>query len=241
MTEEGAGIQLDQISRHAIAILINIQGETEYGLELGGAEHRNAGANSAAHIEVVNTGNAMLLPDTGEFVLEDDTGFEMLRRDVGMKVIYAGHDTHFALNLGERLEPGDYYVSLTLTDERRGVSASAERLHLHVEEPPEPEAVDEDSGVTGLIQPPRMPGDDGSGSWWTLLGIVAVFSALAALIGVLVGKRRRAEAATVAATTQSAPEQPATQPSTAPAQSTSASTRSGGLKPLVPKDTDNRI
>ena len=238
---EGSGIQLDQVTRQAVAILINIDGEREYGMELGEAEHRVGGQNSTARIEVANTGNTMIRPDQGEFRLEDDTGFVMLERDASMRVIYAGHDTHFALNLGERLEPGDYYVSLTLNDKERGVSASAERLHLHVEEPPEPDAADEGSGVTGLIQPPRMPGDDGSGSWWTLLGIVAVFSALAALIGVLVGKRRRAEAATVAATTHPAPEQPATQPNTAPAQSTSASTRSGGLKPLVPKDSDNRI
>jgi hypothetical protein len=255
LTEEGAGIQLDQVSRHAIAIMINIEGEREYGMEIGQAEHRQTGHSSSAYIEVANTGNAMIRPDSGEFRLEDDTGFEMLSTEASMKVIYAGHETHFALNLGERLEPGDYYVWLYLEDEERDVSAGGERLLLHVEEPPEPEVVDEDGGMAGLIQPPRLPGDGGDGSWLTLIAIIAAVSLIAALVGVLLGRRRRttlapeigAAAATIVGpdpapaeqTRPVAPPAAAPKPRPGPTGSTGQADGKPRLRPLMPnRDAD---
>ena len=244
ISSQDSNIQLNQLSRHAIAILVTIPGSESPELAIGEAEHKQTGHSSSAMVQVSNPGTSRVRPTTGEFLLETEDGFEMFRQAVSMPIIYAGHETHVQVGFGEQLDHGDYFISLHLADEDQGVSASVERIGFHV---PEPETIEaEDGGLAGLIQPPRMPGDGGSGSWWTLLGIIAGVALLAAIIGVLIGRRRsRANAAVVStapgidpepapATTVQPNLQPAVQSVTA-TQPAAPARKPGGLKPLLPK------
>jgi hypothetical protein len=244
ISSEGASFQLNQLSRHAIAILVTIPGSESPELAIGEAEHKQTGHTSSAMVEVSNPGTSRVRPLAGEFLLETEDGFEMLRRDVSMPIIYAGHDTHLQVGFGERLDPGNYYISLSLADEDQGISASAERIGFHV---PEPETIEaEDGGLAGLLQPPRLPGGDGSGSWLTLIAIIAGVSLLAAVIGLLIGRRRsRANAGAMSpdpdfdpepqpATTGQANLQPSTSTVVAP-QTAAPARKPAGLKPLLPK------
>jgi hypothetical protein len=243
ISDEDAAFQLNQLSRHAIAILVTIPGSESPELAIGEAEHKQTGHRSSAMVEVSNPGTSRVRPTTGEFLLETDDGFEMFRQDITMPIIYAGHETHVQVGLGEQVEPGDYFVSLHLADEDQGVSASAERIGFHV---PEPQTIDdEDGGPAGLIQPPRMPGDGGDGSWLMLIAMIGGVALLAAIIGVLLGRRRtRANAGPVAPV---ATAEPAASPNMAAqanilnarnesqAPAPVRQPRSGGLKPLLPK------
>lgn len=87
------------------------------------------------------------------------------------------------------------------------------------------------SGAAGLIQPPKVPGDGGDGSWLTL----------AALVGVLIGRRRTrrgAVAAAMATEPQPDPEpnrtaqQPMNQVATEPVGGSQSGSRR--IEPLTP-------
>jgi len=127
-------IALNQVIRTAIAVAVRVPGPLKGKLAIGAASHKLAGANSVVNVAVRNTGNRLLKP-LASFAVKDSKGKTVTASTVQMDSFYAGTATAVELPLAAALNPGDYTVSLTLTDRKRRTSATAVDLPMRVEKP----------------------------------------------------------------------------------------------------------
>ncbi len=121
-----------QVIRQVIAVSITVPGPQVPGLEIGAVTHRTVAGTSSIAVAVKNTGNVRLKP-AGEFVLRDDAGKEVSRYPVSMDSFYAGTQTFIEVPFAQRLNPGVYSASLSLTDATAtGVAVSSDALAVIV-------------------------------------------------------------------------------------------------------------
>ena len=120
---EGA-VALDRVIRQVVAISIRVPGELQPGFAFGEVSHRTVGANSTVAVDITNTGNQHVNPE-GVMFIRDDTGHDVSRAAITMGTLYAHTDSsRVAAILGGELDPGDYTVSMTLTDSETGATAT---------------------------------------------------------------------------------------------------------------------
>lgn len=122
--QDGA-VSFNQVIRQVIAISIDIPGPRAPGLEIGAVTHKEVAGKSVVVFGVTNPGNVRLTP-SGEFVLTTLDGTEVSRTPVSMNSVYAQTETSLEVPLAERLNPGDYFASLTLSDRDYAVTASSD-------------------------------------------------------------------------------------------------------------------
>jgi hypothetical protein len=142
------GLQLDQVVRQAVAVVVEVPGEREPALEIGDASHSPAGSSMNIQVAVENTGNVLLKPIATLDLLQDDE--LLLTVEVTMDSFYAGTASMIEIGLLDPLEPGEYTVRLAM--EADGVSARSDDLPLVVEAPAEEESASEQGtiAITGV-------------------------------------------------------------------------------------------
>lgn len=151
------GLQLDQVVRQAVAVVIDVPGEREPALEIGDASHSAAGSSMNIRVEVENTGNVLVKPMATLDLLQGET--LLLSVDVQMDSFYAHTTSMIEVGLRDPLEPGDYTVRLTL--ETEDLSLESGDLPLAVEAPVEDEVASEQGtiAITGVTLNELRAGD----------------------------------------------------------------------------------
>lgn len=181
---EGSGdVALDQIIRQAIAVSIEVPGPSEPALELGTAEHTMTTNQSVINVALANTGNTNLKP-AGELIISDADGAVVSEAPITMNTLYAHTDTHVSTTLAGALEPGDYTLSVTLTDARTGTTVTGTKMPFTVTTPPAAES----TAGTQVSELPRIVQDAQSGITPYLLAAVAML-----ILVILVMIRRRGQ------------------------------------------------
>lgn len=134
VAEAGTGqVALNRITRQAVAISIRVPGEFAPAFSLGRASLGLTAGLSVVSVRTTNDGNQHLAPE-GTMTLS--SGGEVIStNDITMGSFYAGMSTKVAVTLGSQLAPGDYTMSLELTDPLTGVSASVLDVPLSVAAP----------------------------------------------------------------------------------------------------------
>lgn len=181
---EGSGdVALDQIIRQAIAVSIEVPGPSQPALELGTTAHTMATDQSVIDVALANTGNTNLKP-AGELTISDADGAVVSEAPITMNTFYAHTDSHVSTTLAGALTPGDYTLSVTLTDAATGTTVTGTDLPFTVTTPP---AAESTTG-TQASELPRILQDAQSGIIPYLLAVVAL---LILVILVMMIRRRR--------------------------------------------------
>lgn len=189
------GVVAKRVNRQAIAVAITVPGPLTPELVLGGATHQVTAGKSVISVKVENAGNVRLKP-RGEFVLSDSDGDELTRFPVAMESVYAGAGTVAEIPFSTLLDPGDYIVSLSLTDATHGVTATTPALPLSIEAlaAPAPAPVTTAQRVATVNQPGADQSAGGAGPGVVSVPVMAGTGALAVTLGgvttLLVTRRR---------------------------------------------------
>jgi len=127
---DGGGA-LDQILGYAITVGILVPGEVIYEFELGDPVIGDSAGNRSVEMPFVNTGSYLVRP-AGELVVTDAEGNDVLTTPVQMGSVYAGLSTLVEVILPEQMAGGDYTISLSLTDDASGATASIDSAEVAV-------------------------------------------------------------------------------------------------------------
>lgn len=122
--------------RKVSAVYVNVPGDLQTSFAVGqpGVEFSTHGP--VIQIPVENTGTTWIRP-YGELILSDLTGVELIKAPVVMGSIFVGHSTQLELGMNVLLPPGEYLISMELTDERSGESVSISGVAITMPEAPE--------------------------------------------------------------------------------------------------------
>jgi len=151
---DGGLLQFEQVLRSARAVFITVPGALTPSFEIGDASYNQEGAANSIVVGIRNTGNVFVKP-AGTVEVRDAAGAVILSAPVVMGSVYAGDETTIAIGLTQGLSPGDFQMSLDLSDEKSGVSASRNDLTFTVLASATPTALEPIviSSVTATAQP----------------------------------------------------------------------------------------
>lgn len=130
----GSSTMLQQTLRKALAVLITVPGPVTPQFSIGEAWLRQSAQANSLLVDIANTGNILVRP-AGELVLTSANGVLLVTAPVAMGSVYAGMSTQIEIPVPVLLEPGTYNVSVSLTDEVTGATASTPNLILEVTSP----------------------------------------------------------------------------------------------------------
>ena len=116
-------VALDRIVRQAIAISIRVPGALNPEFSIGAASYENVAGRSVVSVALSNVGNQNLKP-AGTMTIKDAAKKVVSEAPVTMGSVYAEMDTSVAVTFAGLFLPGEYTVTLFLTDPLTGVSAS---------------------------------------------------------------------------------------------------------------------
>lgn len=183
---QGSGsVTLNQIVRQALAVSIRVPGPLEPAFEFGQAEHKITAEHSVIGIGIANTGNTNLKP-AGNLTIRDRDGKTVAEVPVTMASFYAHSGTKIETTLGGKLQPGNYTVSITLTDPATKTTATGTDLPFTVADTPL-------ANTGNSAQPGQLPQiiqDAGTGPTPYLIG-AGLLAALAALFLLIRRNRNR--------------------------------------------------
>ncbi|MCU1568603.1 MAG: hypothetical protein JWQ56_3540 [Pseudarthrobacter sp.] len=132
---KGSGtVALNQIIRQVIAVSITVPGPLHPGFSFGSASHKVTAGKSVVDIDIANSGNANIKP-AGEFTIRDSAGKTVSQAALAMESFYAHTETQVETTLGGQLQPGNYTVTVKLTDRTTKATATAENLPFTVAAP----------------------------------------------------------------------------------------------------------
>lgn len=196
----GAGqVSLDRVLRQAVAIAIRVPGPLQPAFSLGAATHDTVGGRSVVAVALGNDGNENLKP-AGTMTVKDQTQTVVSEAPVSMGSVYAGMKTTVAVTLGGHLLPGQYTVSLVLSDPSTGAAASIADVPFTVAEPVAP-SQSVVAALPAIVQDAmEHPGLN------TLVIILIIVALLALAAAAILLIRRRAKRKCSAAPTAESPE-----------------------------------
>lgn len=119
---EGSDL-FNQIIRKTIAVFIIVPGEHTPAYDLGEPEIVPGVRRAQIVIPVNNTGNVLVKP-RGELTLRNGAGETVLTAPIVMGSVYAGTTAPLAVSVPSSVPVGEYVVSVDLTDDATGVTAS---------------------------------------------------------------------------------------------------------------------
>jgi hypothetical protein len=195
---QAGGVVIKQVVRQALAVAITIPGPLTPSFQLGAVTQKSIGDRTTVAVQVQNTGNVRLKP-AGEFILMDISGKELSRYPITMGTVYAGTTTTAEMPFDQRLNPGDYTVSASLTD-ASGATAAPGPLALNVPQPVAPDATVANAGPgrATIDQAPltapavgSQAADSGGNSGLLFVGLGAISLGLILGLGFLFLQRRR--------------------------------------------------
>jgi MYXO-CTERM domain-containing protein len=134
-------------------------------------------------IGIANNGNTTLKP-AGNLTIHDHDGKTVAEAPVTMASFYAHSDTKIETPLGGKLQPGNYTVSITLTDPTTKTTATGTELPFTVADT----ALANTDSSSQPGQLPRIIQDAGAGPTPYLIG-AGLLAALAALFLLIRRKR----------------------------------------------------
>ena len=185
--QAGAAIDLNQVVRQAVAVVITVPGRRSPALEIGEASHLVLAGKSIVSVALENSGNVRLKPLI-EFTLSDAADVPVSHASVAMDTFYAKTATFVEVPLTARLRPGKYTVRLMLEDPAEGLQSIEASIPLLVEEPPPPPPV---SGVApGLTDVIQGLGEESPLVVWGVL-ISGLLALGLVIVGVAAAVRRR--------------------------------------------------
>jgi methionine-rich copper-binding protein CopC len=114
-----------QVLRSTMAIEITVPGPLTPSFETGPPAITTDVTGLSLEIPIANTGNVLVEPQ-GELVLQDANGGAVFTASIIMGSVYAGHTTSLQVSLPSQVPPGQYLVSVNLTDPATGATASIE-------------------------------------------------------------------------------------------------------------------
>lgn len=119
---EGSSL-FNQIIRKTIAVFIIVPGEQTPAYDLGEPQIVPGARRAQIMIPVNNTGNVLVKP-RGELRLRNKAGETVLTAPIAMGSVYAGTTAPLAVSVPSSVPVGDYVLSVDLTDDATGVTAS---------------------------------------------------------------------------------------------------------------------
>lgn len=125
--QEQEGFGLLPIIRSAMAIQITVPGEVTPGFELGAPTMAIENGVSVVNVPVTNTGNVLVKP-AGTLAIAGPDGAVLVTSPVEMGSVYMGNSSAVRVSLPDQFTPGDYVVSISLTDATTGVSAEQQAI-----------------------------------------------------------------------------------------------------------------
>lgn len=135
----GAG-QIRQKIRKVLTLYIVVPGDYKAAFSLGEPTVEFVTGGAAIQVPIDNEAQTTIRL-AGEIVVKDDGGGTVVDAPINLAAIYGMDDTSLLYRLESLPPPGDYLISVTLTDGVSGVSASFENKTLVVPEPPSNEVV----------------------------------------------------------------------------------------------------
>jgi hypothetical protein len=178
---EGSGeVALNQIVRQALPVTVQVSGALEPAFEFGNAGHHETAGRSVVDVAITNTGNAHVKP-AGDLTIRDDNGKTVSETQVTMGNFFAGTQTKVETTLDGALEPGEYTLSVSMTDPDSDTSATATDLPFTVEKP--------DQKTSTSAQQGGLPGINQDSDTGVLL--YALGAAVLILLGIVVYLIRR--------------------------------------------------
>jgi hypothetical protein len=106
---------LDHTLAYAISVSIVVPGSISAQFELGDPTFVMEAGSRRLQVPITSTGNYLVVP-AGSLSLTNQAGEVVLSSDIDMKSVYAGRATVIDLFVPDQLPPGEYTVSLSLTD-----------------------------------------------------------------------------------------------------------------------------
>jgi hypothetical protein len=195
-------VALDRIVRQAVAISIRVPGPLNPEFSVGAASHEGVGGRSVVSVALRNLGNQNLKP-AGTMTIKDSAKKVVSEAPVTMGSVYAEMDTSVAVTFAGLFLPGEYTVTLFLTDPLTGVSASITDVPFTVVLPPS----QSDSPVTQL---PAIFQDAvaNPGILTLILVAIGLFIAAALTLGIIAFRRLRAKVRTAGESDAGSPPPP---------------------------------
>lgn len=120
----------DQIIRGAVAIMVTVPGPITSGFDIGTPTFSTESDNRLV-IPITNTGNILVKP-AGTLTVTTPEGSVIVTAPIAMGSIYGGLSSMIMLGLPAQMQPGEYLVSLSLSDETTGASDSIDAISLEL-------------------------------------------------------------------------------------------------------------
>lgn len=178
-------VALDQIVRQAVAISIRVPGALHPAFTIGAASQENIGNHSVVSVALSNLGNQHLKP-AGTMTIKDAAQKVVSEAPVAMGSVYAEMDTSVAVTFAGLFLPGEYTVTLVLTDPATGVSSSITDVPFTVVQP-------EAQAQSPLVRLPEIVQDavTNPGILTLLLVLIGLFILAGLAVGILAFRRLR--------------------------------------------------
>lgn len=123
--QEGFGLL--PIIRSAMAIQITVPGTVTPGFELGAPTMTIQNGVPVVSAPITNTGNVLVKP-AGTLTIASPDGTVLVTSPVEMGSVYMGNITSVQVALPNQFVPGDYLVSIQLTDAASGIGAEQDAV-----------------------------------------------------------------------------------------------------------------
>lgn len=143
---EGSDL-FNQIIRKTVAVFIVVPGEQSPAYDLGEPEIVPGAHRAQIMIPVDNTGNVLVKPQ-GELILRNQAGDTVLTAPIAMGSVYAGTTAPLSVSVPSSVPVGDYTLSISLTDEQTGTTASITESTITIAEAKEDNPITMSGTVT---------------------------------------------------------------------------------------------
>jgi hypothetical protein len=181
-------VALDQVTRQAVAVVVDVPGARRPALAIGAASHEIVAGASVVSVAVANPGNVRLKPMVG-FRLFDAAGHQVSATQFQMDTFYSWTASSIEVPLAAILLPGAYTIALDLDDAAHDVHVVEPAIPLLVVAPAVAAPV-----VGGVPELPSVdqasPGREHAVPIWALGVGVGAGLVLAAAIGLSVRRRQ---------------------------------------------------
>lgn len=134
--QEQEGFGLLPIIRSAMAIQITVPGQVTAGFELGAPTMVVQNNIPVVSAPITNTGNVLVKP-AGTLTIATPDGIVLVNSPLELGSIYMGNTTAVQVALPNQFEPGDYIVSIELSDAKTGTSAEQTEVPVTLAAPAE--------------------------------------------------------------------------------------------------------
>ncbi len=122
----------NQIIRSAVAVMITVPGPVNPGFTLGTPAFTSKDTSNVLEIPITNTGNILVKPE-GTLTVTTADGKPVINAPIAMGSVYGGLSSKLQIPIPDQLQPGDFVVSVKLSDKATGVTAEINNAPVKLE------------------------------------------------------------------------------------------------------------